>query len=181
MLHDTADNPYSAVPASWVVRHAGAISRTGTVLDLACGGGRHARWLAAEGFRVLAIDRDALALAALATVADIETACHDLEAAPWPLEGRTFSGIIVTRYLHRPLLPRIARALAPGGVLIYETFMRGNEAWGRPRRDEFLLVPGELEAFAVDAGLQVLDYREGFESLPVPAVTQSICARRPAD
>ena len=150
----------------------------GRVLDLACGQGRHARWLVAAGYRVLAVDRDLTGIDRLKGPA-LETPCMDLEAGAWPLGDETFSGIVVTRYLHRPLLPKIAAALAPGGVLIYETFMQGNEAYGRPSRPEFLLASGELRAFAQAEGLEVVDYFEGFQATPGPAMLQALCARRP--
>lgn len=183
MVSVTVGNPYPVSPESltspWVRHYASEISRAGTVLDLACGNGRHARWLAALDYQVLAVDRDAVALAGMVASPNIETLCHDLEAAAWPFDQQTFSGIVVTRYLHRPLLPRLVSALAPGGVLIYETFMLGNEVCGRPRREDFLLKPGELMKLALDNGLVVIAFREGFEAQPAPAVTQSLCARRP--
>lgn len=166
-------------PSAWVVRQARHLRTGAQVLDLACGGGRHARWLAAQGFPVLAIDRDAAALEGLAGVIGVEVRQADLEAEPWPLPGQRFAGIVVTRYLHRPLLRTLSSSLAPGGVLIYETFMQGNEAWGRPSRPEFLLAPGELAHFAAQEGLQVIDFREGFQAEPRPAVLQAICCRRP--
>ena len=165
-------------PSDWVCRHAAAIQTGGRVLDLACGWGRHARWLCAAGFRVLAVDCDADVLNGLREHA-IETRCLDLEASAWPLVGESFDGIVVTRYLHRPRWPHLVAALAPGGVLIYETFMQGQEALGRPSRAEFLLQPGELLARAADAGLEVLASNEGYQATPRPAFLQSICARRP--
>lgn len=164
--------------SSWVCRHAPLIRSGGTVLDLACGRGRHARRLAEKGFRVCAVDRDAAALAGLAGMPGIETLCADLEAGAWPLPGRSFDGIVVARYLHRPLLPAIAAALAPDGVLIYETFMLGNERYGRPSNPDFLLLPGELRQFAADAGLEIVASAEGFVAEPEPAMVQSLCARR---
>lgn len=165
-------------PADWVCRYADEIGLPGRVLDLACGSGRHARWLAAAGFRVLAADRDAAALSEISHP-DIAVLCVDLEDGGWPFGGEAFAGIVVTRYLFRPLLPRLAAALAPGGVLIYETFMQGNEAYGRPARAEFLLAPGELDAFARAVGLEVLAFAEGYRAAPRPAMLQSLCARRP--
>jgi SAM-dependent methyltransferase len=160
-----------------VVRHAPEIAPGGHVLDLACGSGRNAVWLATQGFRVLAVDRDRAALESLQGGA-IDARCVDLEGPEWPLAGETFDGIVVTRYLHRPRLPELVGSLAPGGVLIFETFMRGNEAYGSPRRPEFLLESGELERLAMESGLEIIAYREGLESGERPAVTQSLCARR---
>ena len=166
-------------PSLWVVRHAGLIKRGGRVLDLACGAGRHVRWLSAQGFAVLAVDIDPAALSGLNGLTGVETACRDLEQGDWPLGEENFAGIVVSRYLHRPLLPLIARALLPGGVLIYETFMQGNEQYGRPSRAAFLLAPGELPKFATRHGLEILASQEGYVDQPRPAMMQAICARRP--
>lgn len=176
---DSQDIQGGEAPSPWVVRFAGQIDVPGRVLDLACGSGRHVRWLSGQGLAVLAVDRDPAALAGLERLAGVETACHDLEQGGWPLGEERFAAIVVTRYLHRPLMPRLARALAPGGLLIYETFMHGNGRYGRPSRDEFLLAPGELLAFAQAQQLQVLASQQGYVDLPKPAMMQSICARRP--
>jgi SAM-dependent methyltransferase len=156
-------------PSEWVVRWASEIT-AGPVLDLACGEGRHARFFRDRGLEVVAVDREPLILE------NISFLKADLEGGPWPFEGRQFGGIVVTNYLHRPLFPRLAESLAPGGVLIYETFMAGNERFGRPSNPAFLLRPGELkEAFK---SLQVLGFEEGEVARPKPAMTQRICARR---
>ena len=175
---ETRNNPYAEPPSPWVMRHAVKIPAGGRVLDLACGSGRHARWLAAQGFAVLAVDRDREALAGLGTVTGVEAARLDLEQGYWPLSGQTFAGIVVCRYLHRPLLADIAAALAPGGVLIYETFMVGQAQFGSPRRPEFLLESRELLGFAQAQALEVVDFVEGLVALPRPAMMQSICACR---
>jgi len=112
------------------------------VLDVACGHGRHVRWLAAAGHRVTAVDREAGLLAALDALAEALQA--DLESGPWPLPERQFDAVVVTNYLWRPLFPALKAAVAPGGLLIYETFAQAHAALGRPRRPEFLLRPGEL-------------------------------------
>ena len=164
-------------PSEWVCRFAPRIRAGGSVLDLACGGGRHARFLAAAGHAVLAVDRDAAALATLAGVPGVTTREADLEGAPWPLTGAQFDGIVVTRYLHRPLLLPLAAALAPGGVLIYETFAAGNERFGRPRNPEFLLEPGELLELA-RGRLRVLAYEDLTVEQPRPACLQRLCAVR---
>jgi SAM-dependent methyltransferase len=177
---DTSNNHDSEAPSRWLLEHAAQLPRPGRILDLACGSGRHARWLVSRGFEVLAVDRDPHALAGLDGVAGVTTAQHDLERGGWPLGDENFAGIVVCRYLHRPLLPSIAGALAPGGVLIYETFMAGNAAYGRPSRPDFLLQPGELLSFAQAQGLAVLDFVEGFVAEPKPAMMQAICARRNA-
>jgi SAM-dependent methyltransferase len=157
-------------PAEWVVRWAPLITR-GRVLDLACGGGRHARHLAGLGHEVTALDREPLPLAGIRFVqADLE------DGSPWPLAGETFHGIVVANYLHRPLLALIEGALAPGGVLIYETFMQGNERFGKPSNPAFLLRPGELwRAFG---SLHIIAFEQGLSLRPKPALVQRICARR---
>jgi SAM-dependent methyltransferase len=162
-------------PSGWVLRWLQLIPAGGTVLDVACGAGRHARLLAARGHEVHAVDRDAEALAGLAGVPRITPLCADIERGPWPYAGRTFAGIIVTNYLHRPLLPVLVRSLAAGGVLIYETFARGNERYGRPSNPDFLLRRGEL-LDCVRGRLTVVDYEDLVVSTPRPAVVQRICA-----
>lgn len=169
-----------AAVSPWVERFAPLIRPGGRVLDLACGGGRHARLLAARGHAVEAVDRDAGALARLALVAGITIRQADLEGAPWPYAADMFDAIIVTNYLHRPLLPLINAALAAGGVLIYETFARGNESYGKPSNPAFLLAPGELLAAAGQGGLQVIAYEHGRIESPKPAVVQRLAAWRAA-
>jgi SAM-dependent methyltransferase len=151
------------------------VPRSGAVLDLAAGGGRHSRLFLDLGYRVTALDRD---VSRLASLAGAEIIAADLEdGSPWPLDGRQFAGIVVANYLHRPILPRIAAALGPGGVLLYETFSLGQERYGKPRNPDHLLRPGELLAFAETAGLTVLTYFCG--ATPEPAVRQRMAARRP--
>jgi SAM-dependent methyltransferase len=164
-------------PSPWVCRWAELIPAGGSVLDVACGGGRHARWLAACGHSVEAIDRDPVALAELAAIPRITTRHFDLEAEPWPYCGQTFAGIVVVTYLHRPLFPHLLGALAPGSVLIYETFAVGNARYGRPSNPNFLLRPGELLE-AVRGRLRVLAYEDLLVTDPKPALVQRICAAR---
>ncbi len=166
-------------PSDWVTRWAPLIAPGGTVLDLACGSGRHLRWLAAQGFRVTGADRDAEAVAPLRALAEIVVA--DLEAdpataGPWPLVGRRFDAVVVTNYLWRPRLADTLALLAPDGVLIYETFAAGHEALGRPSRPDFLLQPGELLQRC--AGLRVVGYEEGRLADP-PRQVQRIAALGP--
>lgn len=170
-------------PSGWVSRFASLIPDTGLVLDLACGGGRHARLLATLGHPVLAVDRDPAALAAAGS-ARIATLCFDLEAVDssaspdWPLTPRRFSGIVVTNYLYRPLLPDLLASLKEGGVLIYETFAEKNNLFGKPSNPAFLLVPGELLALAYEASLRVIAFEDGYVALPKPAMVQRICLIR---
>jgi SAM-dependent methyltransferase len=165
----------SALPSRWIERFAPLIRPGGRVLDLACGSGRHARWLAACGHSVLGVDRDATALDALATTPGIDTLVADLEQGTWPLEGRWFDAIVVTNYLHRPLFPHLVAALARDGVLMYETFAEGNARFGKPSRPDFLLQPGELLR-TLAADLVVVAFEQGEVREPAPAVVQRLCA-----
>lgn len=166
-------------PASpWVARFAALIPAGGDVLDLACGGGRHTRLLAGLGYRVEAVDRDTSGLADLAGTAGVSVRTADLEGAPWPYDKRRFAGVVVCNYLHRPRLADVLATLADPGVLIYETFMRGNERYGKPASPQFLLQSQELLQVAADAGLRVLAFEEGYLDLPKPARVQRLCAVR---
>lgn len=158
-------------PSPWLLRWAHLIAPGGSVLDLACGSGRHVRWLAAQGFHPTAVDRDAQALAGLLGVA--ERVVADLEGAPWPLPGRRFDAVLVTHYLWRALWPDILAALAPGGVLIYETFSRDHASVGRPSRADFLLEHGELLERC--RTLRIVAYEDGFLDAP-PRFVQRIAA-----
>jgi SAM-dependent methyltransferase len=161
----------SAAPSPWVT-HWGAQVTTGPVLDLACGSGRHARWFAARGLPVVAVDRQLIDLSDLPGVEFIQADLED--GSPWPLGDRRFAAIVVTNYLHRPLFPWIEAALDEGGLLIYETFMVGNERHGRPTNPDFLLRPGELRTSF--PGLTVLAFEEGKVTTPKPAVVQRVVA-----
>ncbi|MDH5537259.1 MAG: class I SAM-dependent methyltransferase, partial [Betaproteobacteria bacterium] len=164
-------------PSAWICRWTDLIPAGGTVLDLACGNGRHARWLAARGYAVEAVDRDPAALT-LASIPGVTPRHADVESGSWPYPGRHFDGIAVANYLHRPLMPVLVDSLAPGGVLIYETFAAGNQRYGRPTNPEFLLEPGELLE-AVRGRLMVVAYEHVFTAEPRPAMVQRLCATRP--
>ena len=166
------DNP---APSPWVQRFTRLIPKGGSVLDLACGYGRHARLLAAFAYRVEAVDRDAEALATLGGVAGITTRVADLEGDAWPFGQAQFDGIVVTNYLYRPRLDDLLVALKPGGVLIYETFMVGNEVFGKPSNPQFLLRPGAL-LDVVRARLSVVAFEQGRIDKLNPAMVQRICA-----
>jgi SAM-dependent methyltransferase len=164
-------------PSPWVQRFVRTIPAGGLVLDLACGEGRHTRLLVDLGYRVAAVDRDTNAIAALAALSGVEPLVADLEGSQWPYGGRAFAGVVVTNYLHRPLFRVLLDAIQDNGVLIYETFARGNERYGRPSNPQFLLEPGEL--LRVVAGrMRVLAYEDLFVDEPKPAVVQRICAVR---
>lgn len=152
----------TSAPSAWITRWAHLAPAGGTVLDVACGAGRHLRWFHARGHAVAGVDRSAPDVAALAGLGEL--VCADIEQGPWPFAGRRFDAVVVTHYLWRPLLPTLVRSVAPGGVLLYETFAHGNGTVGRPSRPDFLLEPGEL--LGACAGLTVVAYEGGF--LPSP-------------
>ncbi len=166
-MHDTAH------PSPWIERHLGLARQGGNALDLAAGGGRHARLLAERGFAVAALDRDISRVAGLPGIEAIQADLED--GSPWPLAGRRFDLIVVVNYLHRPLFPAIAAALAPGGVLLYETFAIGNEKYGRPSNPDFLLRDGELLDLARHHGWRVIAYEATDDGR---AVKQRIAAQR---
>ena len=161
-------------PAPWVTRFAALRAPGSSVLDLAAGAGRHARYFLERGCKVTAIDRDASRMADLRPTAEIIEA--DLEdGGAFPLAGRLFDCVVVVNYLYRPLLPALIAAVAPGGLLLYQTFAKGNERFGRPANPEFLLDAGELLR-AVAGKLNVLAYEAGIVERPKPAVIQRIAA-----
>ncbi len=163
-------------PSPWVLRFAERVPEAGPVLDLACGGGRHTRLFLARGHPVTAIDRDLSGISDIFAMPGLEALEADLESgAPFPLAGRRFAGVVVTNYLYRPLIPALVAAVAPGGVLIYETFARGNENFGRPRNPDHLTKPGELLE-AVRGKLRVVAYEDTIDQIPKPAARQRICA-----
>ncbi|HUP93962.1 MAG TPA: class I SAM-dependent methyltransferase [Burkholderiales bacterium] len=169
MLHSELD-----APSDWVVRWAHLIPAGGRVLDVASGSGRHARWLVERGHAVDAVDRDAAALAKLASVTGVRILAADIENEPWPYARGEFAGVVVTNYLHRPLFPELIAALAPDGVLIYETFAEGNERYGRPSNPEFLLRPGELLEL-LRGGFRVIGYEDTCVERPKLALVQRVC------
>jgi SAM-dependent methyltransferase len=162
-------------PSAWIRRHAGLVAPGARVLDLAAGSGRHARFFAGRSATVVAVDRDADALSALAGVDGVETRCADLEAAAWPLAGEVFDAVIVSRYLHRPRFDDVLALLGPSGTLLYETFAAGNERYGRPSNPAFLLEPGELLE-RVRGRLVVVAFEQGAEGDPPTAVLQRLAA-----
>jgi len=162
--------------SAWVMRFADRIPAGGPVLDLAAGCGRHTRLLVGRGHPVIAVDRDVTGLADLQANPAVTILAADLEHdRPWPLGDRRFAGVVVTNYLHRPLLPAAVAAVAPGGCLIYETFASGNERFGKPSNPDFLLRPGELLE-AVRGRLTVLAYENLEVVEPRPAAVQRIAA-----
>jgi len=164
-------------PSAWIVRWSHLLAPGAEVLDVACGSGRHLAWFSGQGHLVTGVDRD-LELARQ-HAHHAELICADIEDGPWPFQvngrPRHFGAVVVTNYLWRPLLPTIMDSVAPGGVLLYETFAAGNEVLGRPTRPDFLLQPGEL--LSVCAGLSVVAYESGYLSDP-PRRTQRVAAVR---
>ena len=160
MLNDACADP--SAPAgrvsAWVRRWSHLVPPGATVLDVACGAGRHVRWFAGRGHAVTALDRDAAVLAPLRDAATVVQA--DIESNPWPLTGTTFGAVIVTNYLWRPLWPSLLASVAEGGVLFYETFSAGQSSVGKPSNPDFLLRPGEL--LQAVGGLRVVAYEDGF-------------------
>jgi SAM-dependent methyltransferase len=161
-------------PSPWVARFAHLVAAGARVLDVACGAGRHARFFAERGATVDAVDRDPELAAAFSGFPAVRFLAADIEAGPWPYAGRQFDAVIVTNYLHRPLFAALRDSVADGGVLIYETFARGNEVFGKPSNPAFLLQPGELlQGFA---GFFVVAYEDGLIVAPQRARVQRLCA-----
>lgn len=164
----------SEAPSPWVRRWSHLVPAGGEVLDVACGSGRHMRWFSGRGHAVTGVDRSPEAIEAVQALG--EAVLADIENGPWPFSGRRFAGVVVTNYLWRPLLPTLVASVAPGGVLIYETFAAGNESVGKPARPDFLLQPGEL--LRACEGLRIVAYEDGFLDQPARFV-QRIAAVRP--
>lgn len=179
----------SGSASPWIVRWLDRLPPGATVLDFAAGSGRHARAACERGLQVLAVDRDEQALAWLrdapydagehADSGRIELRVADLESGPWPFAAHErFDAVVVANYLFRPRFALLASLVAPGGLLVYETFAQGNERHGRPSNPHFLLAPGELFERAQRAGLTVLEYATGVVQRPSPAAIQRACAIR---
>jgi len=159
----------------WVLEHHSVIPEGGHILDLACGGGRHSRFLQDKGYKLTAVDIDLNAIRD-ADLSGVNLVQADLENAPWPFGSDLFDGIIVVNYLWRPQFQKLMTTLKANGVLIFDTFSLGNEKYGRPKNPDFLLKPGELKSAFSD--LECLDFFEGFVENPGPAMRQSIVARK---
>ncbi|MCO5105633.1 MAG: class I SAM-dependent methyltransferase [Burkholderiaceae bacterium] len=177
-LRVTAHAAAPPEPSPWVQRWLSTLPAGASVLDFAAGSGRHAREARRLGLRATAIDRDADALAAAGE--GVATRVADLESGEWPFAQERFDGVVVTNYLFRPRFALLAALVAPGGLLVCETFAQGNERYGRPSNPAFLLAPGELFDRCRSAGLRVLAYEHGLLERPRPAVVQRVCAARVA-
>ena len=167
---------HNSLPSPWIVRFAPLLPPGARVLDVACGSGRHARYLHGLGMAVTGLDRDAEAIAALRTDVAGQFTVADLENEAWPLADAQFDAVVVTNYLWRPLWPQLLHSVAPGGLLLYETFADGNAAYGKPSRPDFLLQPGEL--LHACAGWHIIAYEHGLLTAP-NRVVQRIAARKP--
>jgi SAM-dependent methyltransferase len=162
----------------WIEKYAHQIPLEKPVLDLACGKGRHSLYLLDAGYKVTAVDIDITSISVFQGLDGLSVVQADLEKQSWPFSRDAFSGIVVVNYLWRPLFVDIVAALAPGGLLLYDTFMRGNERYGHPRNPDYLLAPGELQEIFGER-LEVIDFFEGYVEEPKSAYRQSIAARKP--
>ena len=169
-------------PSAWVKRWSHLVKPQGTVLDVACGYGRHAYYFHEQNHAIALVDRAQAAIDSIAIPAHAcEKVTADIENGPWPFTGRQFDAVVVTNYLWRPLMPTLLASLSPGGVLIYETFAAGNETVGKPSRPDFLLRPGELLDVCKD--LRVVAFEDGFlagAAEQTPRFVQRIAAVREA-
>jgi SAM-dependent methyltransferase len=163
--------------SAWVARWSHLVPQGASVLDVACGHGRHMRYFAGLGHVVVGVDRNPDAIAEVSPLG--EAICADIENGPWPFEGRQFGAVVVTNYLWRALWPQILNSLAPDGVLIYETFAAGNETVGKPSRPDFLLQTGEL--LKVCQNLRVVAFEEGFLASPERFVQRIVAVRANPD
>ena len=175
-----SDRHVDSPPSDWVTQWSHLLPPGGTILDIACGSGRHMQWFAQRGNPATGVDRSPEAVATAAAFG--ESLQADLESGPWPLmrgsQVRQFSAVVVTNYMWRPLFPVIVQSVAPGGLLLYETFSQGHESVGRPSRPDFLLRPAEL--LSAFGNMRVVAFEEGF--LPSPArFVQRIAAVQPAE
>jgi len=171
--------PTDNQPSAWVQRYAKRFVAGSTILDLACGNGRHSLYLRDIGYQVIAVDRNPECLQALNNIPGISTRLVDLETPCWPLEQERFGGIVVSNYLYRPHLAKLADNLRADGALLYETFAAGNEQFGRPSNPDFLLQPSELRETFADR-LHIVAFEEGQDLHPVAAMRQRIYAVGPA-
>lgn len=172
-MNSPSNRHYGLAPSPWIVRFAPLIAAGARVLDLAAGRGRNALFLAARGAQVVAVDRDAEALATFARSPGIETRVADLERDDWPFAGERFDAIVVVHYLHRALFAHLLASLAADGALLYETFATGNAAYGKPSNPDFLLEPAELLGLAREK-LTVVAFEQGLIDGPPAAVIQRL-------
>lgn len=164
------------IPVSpWIRKYSSLFPKEFPILDVACGKGRHSFHMQNLGYDVVAVDKDTTAINDCQPPSNIFVVEADLENHLWPFSRQVFSGVIVVNYLWRPLFQDIFSSLAPGGVLLYDTFAQGNENFGRPRNPDFLLAPDELKTLCTET-FDIFDYFHGAITSPAPAVRQSIAA-----
>jgi len=175
MNADENRSHHAPAASAWIERFAHLVPAGARLLDVAAGSGRHARFFAERGVHVVAVDRDADALAALLNLPGVETRVADLEGAAWPFADERFDAIVVVNYLHRALFPQLFAALAPDGALLYDTFASGNEALGRPSNPAFLLREGEILERARER-LTIVAFEQGRIDQERPAVVQRLAA-----
>ena len=170
-------DPKTTPASDWIKRHSDKLNAGSHILDVACGKGRHTRWLLESGFQVTAVDINLSGIVDLPEQRALTRLERDLEQGSWPFAAQSFEGIVVTNYLYRPTLHDLLESLTIGGVLLYDTFAVGNERLGKPSNPDFLLRPGELlVCFAKN--MKVLAYDHGQVSFPKPAIRQRLCAIR---
>jgi len=175
MIH-CGKQAYKSPPSKWVVRFADKIEPNGTVLDLACGSGRHTDFFLQRGHHVTATDINTSKVEGNYDTNKLIIIQSDLEKLPWPFSQNAFSAIVVINYLYRPLFPKIVSSLKPNGLLIYETFAKGNEKFGRPKNPEYLLKPGELLSGSF-SNLKILAFEDLVVTEPKLAAVQRVCAK----
>lgn len=175
MIHPSKKT-YKLPPSKWVVRFADQIRPNGTILDLACGSGRHTNYFLRRGHHVTAIDINISKLDCDKNTNKLKLVQSDLEKLPWPFPQSNFSAVVVTNYLYRPLFPKIVYSLESNGLLIYETFSEGNEQFGRPKNPEYLLKPGELLSGSFSS-LRIIAYEDIVIKEPKVAAVQRVCAK----
>jgi SAM-dependent methyltransferase len=164
-------------PSPWITRFGPGVAEGATVLDVACGSGRHTRWFADHGYRVIALDRDLSGVADLHNDPRVDLVECDLEVgAPVPVDTGRCAAVVVTNYLWRPILDELVARVASGGWLLYETFAVGNEQFGRPTNPEYLLRPGELLDLAHRHAFRVVAYEDVAVAEPRPAAVQRVAA-----
>ena len=156
----------------------------GPILDVACGDGHNGIFLATKHLAVVCCDKSREALDRAGKLAK-EQGVHvelwqvDLEGEGInPLPEESYGGIIVFRYLHRPLIPSIRKALRAEGILMYETFTVEQPKFGKPHNPDFLLKPNELQAWFQD--WMIIHFFEGIKDDPKRAVSQIICRKTSA-
>ena len=167
-------NSMNKKPNKWVECYSSLIPSGGSVLDLACGSGRHTGMLLNKGYQVTAVDIDTTLIKQNFSNKNLNIVKCDLESLSfWPFEKNSFLGIIVVNYLHRPLFSKIIESLREEGVLVYQTFADGHSRYGKPKNPDYLLKRGELKT--VFDSMKIISYQHGYLSYPSQSIIQRIC------